>query len=231
MPDLGTAADLLIAQRGIPPTAENKQRAMNILAANPQIANQLYWGTGKSSLPDEMYLGDDFGAPTTMDANAEAAEPTGKGATEAAQAVPPPTSLTEPSQTSQQQMGDNGVGSPNAIPLIPPAAVLAARAGQAQTARGSVDEGIMLDMLTGPNSTEQAIMSQIDAAEQPRTAPGVQQVGDTTFQPTGKAGVVRDTSNGALYRVVGEGKVLDAANNVVDPETTQRILRAVRGLF
>lgn len=232
-PSLNDIATLFVQQRGVPPTAENVQRASQILAQNPEIAKQVYWSTSKSSLPDAMYLGDDFGAPTTMNADAQPSAPTGKGATDAAQAVPPPTSSTD-SQSTQQQTGESGKGSmPDAVPLIPlvaPAAVAGSQAASNKAMQGSVDEGIMNEMLSPSNATEQGILQQIDAADQAATPSNVQQIGDTTYQPVQK-GVVKDTTSGALYRMLDDGTVLDAANNVVDPKLGQRIARALRGIF
>lgn len=102
--ELVATAEAMIASQGVPRTPENIQRAVQMLAANPDLPRtQVARQTGLTRAPDQMYLGDGLDA-APVDAAGATVPPQAQGASSSAQPVQqaaPGAAQSSPAQAQQ----------------------------------------------------------------------------------------------------------------------------------
>lgn len=87
--ELVATAEAMIASQGVPRTPQNIQRAVQMLAANPDLPRtQVARRTGLSRAPDQMYLGDGLDVAPAEVVEAAAAPSSTQGTSPASEAAP-----------------------------------------------------------------------------------------------------------------------------------------------
>ena len=101
--DLVATAEAMIASQGVPRTPANIQRAVQMLAANPDLPRtQVARRTGLTRAPDQLYLGDGLDAAPVDAAGASAPSTQASQATQAA-----PGAAPTPNAQAAQQVPQN----------------------------------------------------------------------------------------------------------------------------
>lgn len=138
---LVATAEAMIASQGVPRTPENIQRAVQMLAANPdQPRTQVARQTGLSRAPEQMYLGDGVDVTPVEAAGVIAAPSTQQGTSSVPEAAPGVTQQQSIQPDTQSSVNTNAddiiegdefepidpVGMP-LLPIVAPAAAAMVR--------------------------------------------------------------------------------------------------------
>lgn len=105
--NLVATAEAMIASQGVPRTPQNIQRAVQMLAANPDLPRtQVARRTGLSRAPDELYLGDGLDTAPVDAAGATAPSTQASQPQQAAPGAVPSSNASAAQQVPQQAASD-----------------------------------------------------------------------------------------------------------------------------